>query len=79
MLIPSAKPTIVTVKIVDGWLTSIDVPRNGMTVSMQGPSAASGTPVAGLMLLQVRGTTWTPNTSSIAVGSTLVSPFWMTE
>ena len=45
-----------------------------MIVSMHGPSAASGWPVAGLMLVQVRGTTWTPKTSSIADGSTLVRP-----
>ena len=49
-----------------------------MTVSMHGPSAASGTPAA-LRLVQVSGTTWMPKTVSIAVGSTLVSPFWMTE
>ena len=46
-----------------------------MTVLMHGPSAASGWPVAGLMLLQVKGTTWTPKTSSIADGLTLVRPF----
>ena len=50
-----------------------------MIVSMHGPSAASGWPVAGLMLLQASGTTWWPKTTSIAVGFTLVSPFWMTE
>ncbi len=79
MLIPSTNPAIGIEKIVDALLTSIDVLRNGMIVSMHGPRAASGWPVAGLMLTQVKGTTWTPKTSSIAVGLTLVSPFWMTE
>ena len=31
------------------------------------------------MLVHCRSTTWTPKTVSIAVGSTLVRPFWMTE
>ena len=49
-----------------------------MIVSMHGPRLASGTPAA-LRFVHVSGTTWTPKTVSIAVGSTLVRPCWMTE
>src|SRR6478735_1901616 len=76
MLIPRTNPPSATEKIVDGWLTSIEVPKNGMIVSMQG-LYGSTTPLT--TLVQVSGTTWTPKTSSMADGFWLVSPFWMTE